>query len=397
MNDKKNIAILSDSPFLCTGYSNQSLKLGNLLVEEGHNILYFASNYLGQNLEPPITIEGNQQINFKVIGQGREQYFKDLLPIYTKQYKIDILIILLDTFMLHGNDAWLLKLDLSPAKTIFWFPSDGGGGLPLGCEQILKFVNVPIAMSKFGQQQCKEVHNLNTLYIPHAINTKDFYKLDVDKRLELRKKWNLENKFVIGTVARNQGRKMLDRTIKVMAKYSKLNPNAVLLMHCDPTDVAQVFPIVELIKRYNIENRVIFTGTTYYKGIDYKDMNEIYNLMDVFLLTTSGEGFGIPTVEAMSCQVPVLVTNYTTTKELVIDNNAGLGIDVVGEITGSWVVERGLCDIDDAVTKIDYLYKNINIRNDMGKNGRIAVLEKYSWEKIGEEWKKVIKELGDVY
>ena len=34
---------------------------------------------------------------------------------------------------------------------------------------------------------------------------------------------------------------------------------------------------------------------------------------------TTGEGFGMPLAEAMSCEVPVVAVDYTTTKELLID------------------------------------------------------------------------------
>ena len=46
-------------------------------------------------------------------------------------------------------------------------------------------------------------------------------------------------------------------------------------------------------------------------------MAHLYNCMDVFVLPTAGEGFGIPTIEAMSCGVPICVTNYTTGYELI--------------------------------------------------------------------------------
>ncbi len=49
-------------------------------------------------------------------------------------------------------EAGFMNIDTSPAKTFFYFPSDGGGGLPIGCEAILKKINVPIAMAKFGQK-----------------------------------------------------------------------------------------------------------------------------------------------------------------------------------------------------------------------------------------------------
>jgi glycosyltransferase involved in cell wall biosynthesis len=152
-----------------------------------------------------------------------------------------------------------------------------------------------------------------------------------------------------------------------------------------------------------------------FKGFSESQLNEIYNLMDVFLLTTSGEGFGIPIIEAMSCQIPVLATDYTTTPELVIENKSGLGINLSGvetidmykenlsmqeydqlvlngTITGTWEVERGICSMSDGVEKLIYLYKNPEEREKMGKNGRKAVLEKYDYSIVSKQWSDLINE-----
>lgn len=408
---KLRIGILSDSPFLTTGYSDQAKYLGNYLADVGHEIFFFAHTYTGQDLEPPISFEDGRQLKFKVIGQGREQYFKDLLSAYLKKYKIDVFIILLDTFMLY---PWILQLDLSPARTVFWFPSDGGGALPLNCEQILRKIDAPVAMAKFGQAQCKKVHDLDVLHIPHCIDPTNYYRLSDEERIKIRQTLGIENKFVIGVVARNQGRKMLDRTIKAMAVYAKINPNAVLLLHLDPNDNAQVFPINALVQRYNLENRVMYTGTTFFKGFTFKEMNAVYNAMDVFLLTTSGEGFGIPLIEAQACGIPVLATDYTTTRELVIEPEAGLGIDLVGTteeenpdvhgteildgtLTGSWAVERGMCSISDTVKKLDLLFKDKELRTKLGTNGIINVLSKYTVENVGKQWNDLVIKLGGEY
>lgn len=409
MEKKKKIGILSDSPFLCTGYSDQSKYLGNMLVENGYDVTFFAHTYTGQDLLPPLKFEDGRELKFRVVGQSKQPYFKDVLTQYVKMYEIDVLVILLDTFMTY---PWLINMDLSPVKTIFWFPSDGGSGLPLGCENVIKRINAPVAMAKFGQKQVKECHGLDVGHIPHSIDTSNFGK--IENKEELKKKWGLEGKYVIGTVARNQGRKFLDRTIKAFSIYSKQNPDAVLLLHLDPDDPAQPFPITELIKRYKVENKVMFTGTKYYRGFNFKDMKEVYNLMDVFLLTTSGEGFGIPIIEAMACEVPVLATDYTTTPELVLDNKAGLGIKLVGTeedevtniydnsiidgtITGSWAVERGICSIKDCVFKLNYLYHFPEKRKEMGRNGRLAVLENYDINKTKDSWLKLIKQLSEMY
>ncbi len=319
-----------------------------------------------------------------------------------------------NTFMLHGANGWFLNIDTSPARTLFWFPTDGGGGLPSGCQNILKKIDKPVAMSKFGQKQVKEYHDLNVDHIPHGLDTKLFYKMSDEERLKLRRKYGLEGKFVIGVVARNQPRKHLDRTLKAMRLVADKIPNAVLFFHLDADDPAQpLWKIRSLIMKFGLENRCIFSGMKAHIGIKDKDMKNIYNVMDCFFLSTSGEGFGVPIIEALACEVPVVATSYTTTPELVEKHKAGFGIRLSGVekidffelhskeydfktmngvITGSWEVERGIIDINDAADKIIQLYNDPKLIQVMGQNGRKAVMENYDFEtKVGPAWEKLLK------
>jgi len=395
--------ILSDSPMLPTGYSNQSKQLARYLRKKGHEVHYLANSYTGAQISYAKLKDGTE-FDYNIYGEMQHSYFMNTLSEHLKKTKSDILFILLDTFMLFPK---LLEIDLSPAKTFFWYPSDGGAGMPKNCELILKKVNVPVAMAKFGQKQVKDYYGIDTLHIPHGTEPNRFYKLSNEERMRLKASWGLLDKFVIGVVARNQPRKFLDRTFKIMAKLKDRVPNAVLFLHLDPNDPAQCFNMSSIIQKYGLENRVVFSGMKAHDGFDWSKMNEVYNLMDCFLLSTSGEGFGIPIIEAMSCEIPIIATNYTTTPELVLENQAGLGIKLVGTddtnsidffsqhskfydentaingtIMGSWEVERGICDIRDGADKIVFLANNPQIREQMGKNGRKAVLEKYDFDNL---------------
>jgi len=408
---KKKIVILSDSPFLPTGYSNQAKLLAKYLSDKGHEIHFLANAYNGTTISY-VKLKDGTEFNYTIYGEMTQSYFANSMRALLTEIKPDKFFILLDSFMLYQSN--FLNQDTSPAKTLFWFPSDGGGGLPKGCENIIKKIDVPVAMAEFGQKQVKDYHNLDVQHIPHGCEPDRFYRLPEEQRNELRVKWGLNDKFVIGVVARNQPRKNLDRTIKAMKLVSQKIPNAILLLHMDPTDPAgQIFNLTSLVKKYGLENRVRFTGMQAHKGFDWSEMNNVYNLMDVFLLTTSGEGFGIPIIEAMSCEVPVLATDYTTTPELVINNKAGLGIKLSGveeidmfkedskiydtkafngTLTGSWEVERGMCDITDCAEKLVWMYNNPEALKIMGENGRKAVLTKYDFNKIvAPAWEKLLE------
>lgn len=390
--------------------SNQAKLLAQSLSKAGHSVHFFANAYNGTTIKNAELIDGTE-FNFKIYGEMTQSYFANSMRALLTEIKPDKMFILLDSFMLYQSN--FLNQDTSPAETYFWFPSDGGGGMPKDCEKILMKINNPVAMAEFGQKQVKDYYGLDVGHIPHGCEKDRFYRLPDDQRNELRAKWGLQDKFVIGVVARNQPRKNLDRTIKAMSLVKDKISNAVLLLHLDPNDPAgQIFKIKSLIQKYNIENRVVFTGMQAHKGFDWSEMNNVYNVMDCFLLTTSGEGFGIPIIEAMSCEVPVLATDYTTTPELVLNNKAGLGIKLSGvdsidmfkthskeydklcfngTMTGSWEVERGICDIEDCAKKLEWMYKHPKEMEEMGAHGREAVLSKYDWEtRVYPQWEKLL-------
>lgn len=388
--DKKKILMLSDSCFTCTGYATITSNVLNGLVENGYECYQQAHNFIGQNIMPGATLEDGRKFNFTVMGTGRMPYSQDVLVPKIREMKIDVFVTLLDTFMLY---PWYQQTDFAPAKTVFYFPSDGGG-FPMGCEQILRKCTVPVAMSKFGQKQLWEDHKIKCEYIPHAVDTKNYFPMTPEERIQLRKKWGLEGKFVVGSVFRNQGRKMADIQLKAFAKFAKGRDDIIFLLHTDPTDVAAVFNISALITKLGIENKVRFTGMTFHKGFTYKQMNEVYNVMDVHILSTSGEGFGVPLIEAAACGIPGIVTDYTTTKELLIDGGVcGLAVPIAMEMTGNWNVERGMMDINKGAEALEMMYDNPSMRAEMGKIGREKILREYSWDVVNKQWNDLMERL----
>jgi len=411
MGKKKTIVILSDSPTIPTGYRNQSVQLAQHLHKNGWEVHFLANGYMGSDIEHLI-LKGGEEFNYKIYGHGQsDQYFNKTMSRRLKELNADVFLVLLDTFMLY---PWFLNVDTSPAKTIFYYPSDGGGGLPKGCEAILNKIDQPVSMARFGQKQVKDYYGIDVRHIPHCVDSKSFYPLEKEEKEKLKAKYGLSGKYVVGVVARNQPRKNLDRTIKAMRLIADQIPNAVLFLHLDPNDPAQpMWKISDLVKKYNLENRVIYSGMSAFNGFPQCEMNGVYNVMDCFLLTTSGEGFGVPIIEAMSCEIPVVATDYTTTPELVIENKAGLGIKLTGveELdlfaldskdydkrsfngtqTGSWEVERGICDIKHAASQIKFLFDNPVTSKMIGKNGRKAVLEKYDNPIVCKQWEDLLNE-----
>ncbi|HEC65773.1 MAG TPA: glycosyltransferase [bacterium] len=133
----------------------------------------------------------------------------------------------------------------------------------------------------------------------------------------------------------------------------------------------------------------------HFRGLTEQELNEFYNLMDVHFLSTTGEGFGIPTIESMACEVPQVQTDYTVANELVKQQNSGLVVPLCTEITGTYNVDRGMIDKEKAVEALSYLVENPDDARQFGVNGRRAVLREYDWKKVFPLWYNTVKRTID--
>jgi len=411
----KRLLWLSDSPMTTTGFSTQSLYLMNGLADKGWEIFYFAHNYPGQRIPPlGLKLADGTTNKFWLYGMSKEPYCKDVIVPKIRELRPDVFGVLLDTFMLF---PWYIQLDFAPARTTFWYPSDGGR-FPKHCENILRKANMPVAMARFGQKQVKDYYDVNSEYIPHAVDHNHFSPVSKEEKQKLKTNWRLNDKFVIGSVYRNQNRKFSDRHFKAFARFAKGKDDVVLVCHTDPTDPAAYYNTFDLVNSLGIANKVVFTGMSFYDSFTYEKMKEVYNLFDIYLSSTSGEGFGVPIVEAMSCEIPIVMPSYTTGDELVRHHKCGEVVRMSGSddldffemnskeydfkmedgtIMGGWEVERGVMSISDCTDKLNKLYTDYKnggkLIEEYGKNGRKAVEENYTWEIVTEKWNQKLTEL----
>lgn len=402
---KYKVLSTSDSLLIHTGYACQVRGIFKRLAYNpmfecvhfgfqmvGDTIYYHAdSNLLSPRLDNSIKL---------LPASGRHQFGGDLLQKYIKSEQPDITFILADTFMYY---PWIFDVDFTPSHSIFYFPSDGTP-MPQECENILKKVEHPIAMSKFAQKQVADYYGVKADYIPHGVDAGFLSPASQETKSYLRREWgnrlsiDLTNKFVVLFLGRNQGRKMPGELIKVFAEFAKDKNDVVLILSCDPSDPAGMSPdfsMGQFIKFLKIEDKVRFSGVTYWSHLTDEEIKQIYQISDVYASTTSGEGFGIPTVEAMSCGVPPIITDCTTSEELVGNNDCGIrvplynhddGYSLRGTITGSWNVERAMVDKGKFVTALNTVYTNRVLLGDMARNAREKVLKEYDWKVVYPLW-----------
>ena len=386
---------MSDSLFTVTGYANQMKNIFKRLQDkEEYDLTHFSWHYFGQPLHD--SKFDKYHFKFPILPHGKMQFGIDKIVPYINQYKPDIFFVTCDTFMLNPP---ILRMDLSPAKFVMWFPSDGVP-FPTGCEAVLKKADFPVAYSRFAQKQVADQYGIETDYIPLGSDKNIYFPHPDKKKFELRRKWSdicinckgektdLTNKKIAFINSRNQGRKMLAENLRAFSLIKDKMKDLILLFNSDPEDPAAHTNLRSVANRFGVADKVFWTGMKFYHGVTDEEVNELYNIGDVFLLGTSGEGWGIPFVESMLAGTPVITTDYTTAPEILGDT--GWLVKPAARLMGTYEVDRAIIDHRLAADALLDAFSDDKARKVKGKRARSKALE-YDWGVVFKTWDNFFK------
>src|SRR3954451_5417645 len=216
---------MSDSPDSPTGFGNVTRFVCSGLADLGHRV-----SILGwQTKGTPIVWHSCQ-----LYPTGYSDVGADVLLFYLQRLRPDVLITL-------GNIWWLswITYPLIAANGVPWwlyYPLDGDcgeGRLPESWVQVLRRVDLPVAMSRYGLEVTAR-NGVAPAYIPHGVDTGLFRPPAV--KAEAKAAFGYRERFVILSDARNQARKLLPRTLEIFRRFAAGKPDVVLHLHCEPDD-----------------------------------------------------------------------------------------------------------------------------------------------------------------
>lgn len=301
------ISWLSNAPWAATGYGNQVKVFAPRIKALGHELAITA--FWGHD-GTPINWDG-----IPVYGKGFHPYGQDIMAAHASNFKADILLSLMD--------AWVIQTALLQSYKDRWYP-----WFPIDHDPvpnvILNSVGVskkPITMSKFGLKMMRNA-GMDAYYVPHGVDTKTFKPMD---KAEARKKMLLPNDvFIVGLVAANKGsppRKAFFQQIAAFAEFHHKHDDTVLYIHSltGKDGPAETVNLIEFSESQGLEvGRDVIFADQYLLMLGYPDeqMNALYNSFDVKMLVSMGEGFGIPLIEAQAAGCPVITGDWTAMGEL---------------------------------------------------------------------------------
>jgi len=197
--------------------------------------------------------------------------------------------------------------------------------------------------------------------IPNCVDVQRF-QVSARRRAAARQQWGIaEHDEVIGSVGRLSVQKRPEELLAIFAHLAKTRPRLkLLLVGAGPLESS----LRDLVRRQRLSRRVIFTGFQ-------ANVESIIPAMDLHLLVSRREGFGIATIEAMACGVPALATRVPGSEDILQGSAGGL------------LLAPG--DIENAVATISTLLDDAERRKEMGRQGRAEVEARYAVPVVGAQ------------
>lgn len=199
----------------------------------------------------------------------------------------------------------------------------------------------------------------------------DIHKFVCDTSCDkLRSEWKLKNSdFLLISVGELIKRKNHLSVIKAIAK---LNNPCIHFFIAGNGELKET--IQKQIKLLNLENQVHLLG---YR----RDINELCNSADVFLLPSFQEGLSVALMEAMACRKPIIASRIRGNIDLIDEEKGGILVDV--------------CDVNGYAKAIQFMHDNRDILYEYGKYNEQKV-KKFDIESVKKQLDPVYKKCLEV-
>ncbi len=188
---------------------------------------------------------------------------------------------------------------------------------------------------------------------------------------EIKNKYQLQNRIVIGTVARLidwKGHKLIIEA----AKELKNKYPSVLFFWAGKGSNTYVAQLKEIIYKSNLENYVVFAN-----WIERKMMPSYYKCLDVYLHPAINEPFGFAISEALMNKVPIIATKTGST-------------DLIEHKKQGYILQQN--SIEDIINGVSFYLDDEERKNRIAQKGLEISLKHLSFDRMFKEHLELYKE-----
>lgn len=278
---------------------------------------------------------------------GLLKHIKEVNAFFAENKDVDVVHI-------HGNtaisllDALIVKKN--GVKTIIGHSHNNGANKPI--DKIKHCICKVMIANCFTNRMACSQSAWNWMYFGKMNPKTDFivkngiditkYEFDSDKRKQMRKSLDIsEEEYVIGCVGRLNIQKNHLFLLESFSKVSKNVKDVKLLL----VGEGELRPQIEKkIKELGLQKKVILTGSV-------ENTADYYNTMDLYVMPSIYEGFGIVLIEAQANGLPCIVSDAISPEAKVSKHIKVFmlkdGSDVLGDIICEEIQENNHTRFDN--------------------------------------------------
>lgn len=429
---KKRILFCSEATFLNTGYATYTREILNYLHSTGKYELAELGAYGQRNdpraasipwkyygvapntdFEPKATPEEMQAYNQGGTNQFGEWIFEHVCLDFLPDVVCDI------------RDFWMLDFaERSPFRPYFkWVVMPTVDARPQARQWISTYESADACLtySDWAGLILNDQSGGKIQYLGSAPPSAHPAYSPVEDKTQHKLRYGIDPSYkIIGTVMRNQRRKLYPDLFKAFRKFLDKSENKKFYLYCHTSYPDLGWDIPELIIENDLASHVLFTyicpetkkpfpslfkgavaqspftgkwGSTLSNvknGASYEDLSNIINLFDLYTQYANCEGFGLPQVEAAACGVPVCGTDYSA-MESVLRKLGGFPIRpsaLYKELETGCL--RAVPDNDRASELfLEFFQKSDEEIAKIGTETRKNFDKYYQWDLSGKQWERI--------
>lgn len=322
------------------------------------------------------------------------------------------------------EDIWAftdfhLKPWWNKLSCMIWTTLDSLPILPQAVEYAPKIKNY-FVWSSFAEKAFKKMGYDHVKTLRGSLDIDNFKRISDDGRSKLRQFHGIdEDDFVVGFVFRNQLRKSVPNLLDGFKIFKEKNPNVKLLLHThwsegwdimrlleekeiDPKDILTTYFCSSCnayhVKQFSGENQKCrecgqntLNTTNVKAGVSEDQLNEVYNLMDVYCHPFTSGGQEIPVQEAKLTELITLVTNYSCGEDSCSEESGGIPLNWHEYREPGTQFIKASTDSNHIAEMLDKVYQMTDEeRSSVGKKAREWVIDNFSIEVIGKQLEEII-------
>jgi len=401
MTEEKKIKILtiSDHPMSPSGVGTQARYMIEYLLSTGkYQFVSIAGAVKHHDYRPQKTEQWKDDwIIFPVDGYGNQDMIRSIILAQ----KPDVLWFMTDP-RFYGW-LWEIEDEIRPFVPMVYYHVWDNYPLPKFNKSYYDSNDAVITISKLTDNCVRGVSpEVNCIHLPHSVDTEVFKKQPSEVvenfRLQAFPQEKDGSPFIFLWNSRNARRKQSGTLIFWFKEFldSVGRDKARLIMHTDPKDVHGQ-DLEAIIRELGLTNsEVMFSRNKLPPG----ELANLYNIADCTMSISDAEGFGLSTLESISCETPIIVNMTGGLQEQVTDgeNWFGIGIEpasksIIGSQEVPYIYEDRMAKQDciAAMTKMYEMSKEE--RETLGTAGRNHVLKNYNFRDMIEGWDKIFTDL----